>query len=98
MAAERDIPAEPPDGTALYWPETAEEYARLMVRDDAAARATDLGPDHARWWAPNSFDIPLTWQQVCEVLSRSGAARQFGATPLASAIRLTAAERTERPS
>jgi hypothetical protein len=45
---------EPPDGTALYWPETQTTFAAMFVRDDAAAQA--LGHPDAHWFTPNDDD------------------------------------------
>lgn len=53
-----DLP-EPDDRTGLYWPETDQEFAAMLVRDDQAA---DHGAEH--WFAPNSEAPPLTWDEI----------------------------------
>jgi hypothetical protein len=69
------IDDEPADGTALYWPETGWNFARLAIRDDAAAldyakTVEGYTPEH-RWWAPNSNDGPITWADLEDQISDS---------------------------
>lgn len=59
---------EPPNGTALYWPKDRGLFARLVIRDDAAAEATDQEPG-AHWFAPNSQDTGITWDVFCNVVN-----------------------------
>lgn len=87
-----DLP-EPPDRTGLYWPETAEFFAALVVRDDqgavayGAAIAADAEPE-ARWWAPNLEAAPMTW---AEVLAETGGDDN---RPISAAIWFTVPEAT----
>lgn len=61
---------EPPNGTALYWPESHDLYCRLVIRDDRAAAA--LGSPTEHWFAPNSDGPAITWDDLCtKVIDRT---------------------------
>ena len=58
-----DLP-EPPDRTGLYWPETDEFFASMLVRDDAATAIYPTAKPDQRWLAPNEDRFPMTWAEV----------------------------------
>lgn len=78
------VPPEPPDRTALYWPEDRYQFAWLAIRDDSAAAEIAL-PD-GRWFRPNSAEDPVTWEQLCYLLAEEERA-------LSTAIRMVDGDR-----
>ena len=81
---------EPPDRSGLYWPETAEEFAVVLIRDDRAAAALDPTAygNGAHWFAPNDQASPMAWVDIlADILGENAA-------PVSGAIRFTIPEVT----